>query len=337
MKIFGSKVKITKKIFQEIKNIKNIQENIKNIDLNLEEYIFFLTLFKEELETEKITYDEVTENIKELDKRINIDFNEIEKLKIQKIYSQENFNLNAIVTIHAGAGGTESMDWADMMYRMYLKWAEKNDFDVEEINKLDGDEAGIKNVTFIVKGLNAFGNLVSENGVHRLVRHSPFDSGNRRHTSFASVEVIPEIEFTEEKEIKNEELKIDTFRASGAGGQHVNKTESAIRITHLPTNIIVTCQSERSQIQNKETAMKMLKSKLKFLEEKKQKEELNKLKGIKSNIDFGSQIRSYVLEPYTLVKDNRTGYEDGNAKSVLDGNLNEFIYSYLLFLLKENN
>lgn len=216
-----------------------------------------------------------------------------------------------------------------MLYRMYLRWANQNSYDIKELDRLDGEEAGIKSVTFLVIGEYAYGYLKGEMGVHRLVRISPFDAGGRRHTSFASVEVLPEITEDIEIDINPEDLRIDTYRASGAGGQHINKTSSAVRITHLPTNIVVACQSERSQIQNRETAMKMLKSKLLDLKEKEHKDKIEDLKGSQMDIAWGSQIRSYVFCPYTLVKDHRTGYETGNVQAVMDGDINDFIDNYL--------
>ena len=216
-----------------------------------------------------------------------------------------------------------------MLYRMYSKWASKNNFQLKELDYLEGDEAGIKSVTFSISGENAYGYLKGEMGVHRLIRISPFDSGGRRHTSFASVEVLPEISDDLEIYINPDDLRIDTYRASGAGGQHINKTDSAVRITHIPTNVVVSCQSERSQIQNKETAMKMLKSKLLELKEREQKDKIEDLKGIQKDIAWGSQIRSYVFCPYTLVKDHRTNYETGNVQAVMDGDLNPFIDAYL--------
>ena len=241
---------------------------------------------------------------------------------------------NAILTIHPGAGGTESQDWAEMLYRMYSKWASSNGYTLTELDYLEGDEAGLKSVTFSVEGENAYGYLKSEMGVHRLVRISPFDSGGRRHTSFASVEVMPEISEDVTIDINPDDLKVDTYRASGAGGQHVNKTSSAVRITHIPTNIVVSCQTQRSQIQNRETAMKMLKSKLLDLKEKENKEKIEDLKGIQRDIAWGSQIRSYVFCPYTMVKDHRTNYEVGNVEAVMNGDLNGFIESYLKYILQ---
>jgi peptide chain release factor 2 len=258
----------------------------------------------------------------------------VEKLEIENLLSGPHDKNNAIITIHPGAGGTESQDWAQMLYRMYNMWCEKNSFKLEEIDYLDGDVAGIKSVTFRVVGMYAYGYLKGESGVHRLVRISPFDSGGRRHTSFASVEVIPEVDDSINVTINPEDLKVDTYRSSGAGGQHVNKTESAIRITHIPTNIIVSCQTQRSQIQNREYAMKMLISKLIELKERENKEKIEDLKGIQREIAWGSQIRSYVFCPYTLVKDHRTNYEVGNVEAVMDGEIDGFIDCYLKSIVK---
>ncbi len=249
---------------------------------------------------------EILQELLEDTKRIRKD---IESLEIKTLLSGKYDMNNAIVSMHPGAGGTESQDWVEMLYRMYTRWAEKHNFQVKELDYLEGDEAGIKSVTFLVKGEYAYGYLKGEMGVHRLVRISPFDSGGRRHTSFASVEVLPEIEEDIQIDINPDDLRIDTYRASGAGGQHINKTSSAVRITHIPTNIVVACQSERSQIQNRETAMKMLKSKLFDVKEKERQKNITDLKGEQKDIAWGSQIRSYVFCPYTLVKDHRTNYE----------------------------
>ena len=254
---------------------------------------------------------------------------EIGKLQLETLLSGKYDKNNAILTLHPGAGGTESQDWAEMLYRMYTRWATKKGYEVKELDYLEGDEAGIKSVTFEIIGENAYGYMKGEMGVHRLVRISPFDAGGRRHTSFASLEVLPEITEDIEIDINPDDLRIDTYRASGAGGQHINKTSSAVRITHIPTNIVVACQSERSQIQNRETAMKMLKSKLYDLKEKEQKEKIEDLKGEQKDIAWGSQIRSYVFCPYTMVKDHRTQYEVGNVDAVMDGDIDEFIQSYL--------
>jgi peptide chain release factor 2 len=270
---------------------------------------------------------EVKGNVKKLSKKID-------NLEVESLLSGKHDEDNAIITIHPGAGGTEAQDWAEMLYRMYSMWAEKNDYKLEELDYLEGDGAGLKSVTFSVSGENSYGYLKGESGVHRLVRISPFDSAGRRHTSFASVEVIPEISDDVEVIINPEDLRVDTYRSSGAGGQHVNKTESAIRITHIPTNIVVSCQTQRSQIQNRETAMKMLKSKLLELKERENKEKIEDLKGVQREIAWGSQIRSYVFCPYTMVKDHRTNYETGNVEAVMNGEINEFINAYLKSLIK---
>lgn len=255
--------------------------------------------------------------------------NDIEDLRLQTLLKGKYDALNAIMTLHSGAGGTEACDWTEMLYRMYICYAEKHGYKLTELDRVDGDEAGIKSVTFKVEGDNAYGYLKAEKGVHRLVRISPFDANSRRHTSFSSVEVMPEIDDTEEIVIRPEELKVDTYRSSGAGGQHVNKTESAIRITHLPTGIIVACQNERSQVQNREQAMKMLMSKLIEKRESERMEEAASIKGEMKKIEWGSQIRSYVFCPYTMVKDHRTGCETGNIDAVMNGELDPFIIDYL--------
>ena len=257
-----------------------------------------------------------------------------DQLRVETLLSGEYDANNAIVTLHPGAGGTESCDWTEILFRMYGKWAEKRGFNFEVLDYLDGEEAGIKSVTFQVSGDNAFGYLRSEKGIHRLVRISPFDSSGRRHTSFASCDVMPEIDDSVAIEINSEDLKVDTYRSGGAGGQHVNKTESAIRITHIPSGIVVQCQNERSQIQNRERAMKMLQSRL-FL--KQREDQLNKLSGIRGEIKdnaWGSQIRSYVFHPYSLVKDHRTNEETGNLQTVMDGGLDPFMNAYLIWMHK---
>lgn len=259
----------------------------------------------------------------------------LDDFEVTTLLSEQYDVNNAIVTIHPGAGGTESQDWAEMLYRMYSRWANANGYNVQELDYLDGDEAGIKSVTFLISGDYAYGYMKSEKGVHRLVRISPFDAGGRRHTSFASVEVLPEITEDIEIDINPDDLRIDTYRASGAGGQHINKTSSAVRITHIPTNTVVACQTERSQIQNRETAMKMLKSKLLNLKEQEHKEKIEDLKGEQKDIAWGSQIRSYVFCPYTLVKDHRTDYEVGNVQSVMDGNISDFMKEYLKYIQKK--
>lgn len=266
---------------------------------------------------------------KEIEDNLHISEDKVENAKIQTLLSGKYDSYDAIVTLHAGAGGTEACDWTDMLYRMYSMFCSKNDWKIKVLDALDGDGAGIKSITFEVDGENAYGFLKCEKGVHRLVRISPFDANARRHTSFASVEVMPKIEEKPDIDIRSEDLKIDTYRSSGAGGQHVNKTESAIRITHIPTGIVVACQNERSQVQNREVAMQMLYSKLVELEEEKEMQEMAKVRGEIKKIEWGSQIRSYVFCPYTLVKDHRTGYEDSNIASVMDGNIQGFINEYL--------
>ena len=308
------------KVLAKIKKLKSKYETYNKIKKEIENLIEVNELLQSE-------YDE--EMAKEIIKNTKIIKKEKEKLEIETLFSGKYDNNNAIITIHPGAGGTESQDWAEMLYRMYTRWATQNEFEVKELDYLEGEEAGIKSVTFEIIGENAYGYMKSEKGVHRLVRISPFDSGGRRHTSFASVEVLPEITDDIEIQINQDDLRVDTYRASGAGGQHINKTSSAVRITHIPTNIVVACQSERSQIQNRETAMKMLKSKLLDLKEKEQKEKIEDLKGEQKDIAWGSQIRSYVFCPYTMVKDHRTNYEVGNVEAVMNGDLNGFMESYL--------
>lgn len=323
---FWDNQKDSSKVLKRITEIKNKIEEYKVIKNDLNNLSELAIL----LRTER---DEQLES--ELDKNISILSKKIEKLEISTLLSGKYDINNAIITLHPGAGGTEAQDWVEMLYRMYSRWASANGYKVEELDYLAGDEAGIKSVTFLVSGNYAYGYLKGEQGVHRLVRISPFDAGGRRHTSFASVEVLPEISEDIEIDINQDDLKIDTYRASGAGGQHVNKTSSAVRITHIPTNIVVACQTERSQIQNRETAMKMLKSKLLHLKEQEHKETIDELKGIQMDIAWGSQIRSYVFCPYTMVKDHRTNYEVGNIEAVMDGELNGFIDNYLKYMKKE--
>ncbi|MGE5560203.1 MAG: peptide chain release factor 2 [Chloroflexota bacterium] len=258
-----------------------------------------------------------------------------ERLKISTLLSGRYDALNATLTLHAGAGGTEAQDWVSMLARMYQRWGEKNAYKVEVLDRLDGEEAGLKSIVLRFEGRNAYGFLRGESGVHRLVRISPFDASGRRHTSFASADVVPEIEEDDELEIKPEEIEVDTYRSSGAGGQHINKTDSAVRIKHLPTGIVVACQSERSQMSNRATAMRMLRSKLIQLREAERERELAGLRGEQHEIAFGSQIRSYVFQPYTLVKDHRTSAETGSIQAVMDGELDQFIYAYLQKLAKE--
>lgn len=318
------------KFWEDSKNSTKVLSSIKQIKSKCTEYnkiknqIFDLKELTElaNMESDMEVAKDIINNTKLLEK-------DFEKLQLQTLLSDKYDSNNAIVTIHPGAGGTESQDWAEMLYRMYSRWANKNNYEVKELDYLEGEEAGLKSVTFEIIGENAYGYIKCEKGVHRLVRISPFDSGGRRHTSFASVEILPEITDDIEIEINSDDLRIDTFRASGAGGQHINKTSSAVRITHIPTNIVVSCQSERSQIQNRETAMRMLKSKLLDLKEKEQKEKIEDLKGEQKDIAWGSQIRSYVFCPYTMVKDHRTNYEVGNVEAVMNGEIDGFIESYL--------
>lgn len=318
----------TSQVLKRITEIKNKVEEYKLSKNTLDNLLDLVELLK-------IEKDEQLEN--ELEKNVSNLSKQVDKLEISTLLSGKYDINNAIITLHPGAGGTEAQDWVEMLYRMYTRWANANGYKVEELDYLPGDEAGIKSVTFLVSGNYAYGYLKGEQGVHRLVRISPFDAGGRRHTSFASVEVLPEISEDIEIDINPDDLKIDTYRASGAGGQHINKTSSAVRITHIPTNIVVACQTERSQIQNRETAMKMLKSKLLHLKEQEHKETIDELKGIQMDIAWGSQIRSYVFCPYTLVKDHRTNYEAGNVQAVMDGDLNGFIDSYLKYIKKGKN
>lgn len=255
--------------------------------------------------------------------------NRYEKLRLETLLKGEYDRNDAIFTLHAGAGGTEAMDWVQMLLRMYTRWAENNNYQTRILDLLEGEEAGIKSVTVEVSGENAYGFLKSEKGVHRLVRISPFDASGRRHTSFASMEVMPVMDDSVQIDINPEDIKMDVYRSSGAGGQHVNKTSSAVRLTHIPTGIVVACQNERSQHQNRETAMKMLYAKLLELKEREKQQKINELKGEQMDIAWGSQIRSYIFCPYTLVKDHRTGYEDANVDKVMDGEIDEFISAYL--------
>ena len=308
------------KVLKQINSLKSKVEGFKKLNNELNNLLEM---------SELLQVEEDEELAKELLKSTYTLEKDIQKLEITTLLSGKYDNNNAILTIHPGAGGTEAQDWAEMLYRMYTRWANANGYEVKELDYLEGDEAGLKSVTFSVNGDYAYGYLKGEMGVHRLVRISPFDAGGRRHTSFASVEVLPEITDDIELDINPDDIKMDVYRASGAGGQHINKTSSAVRLTHIPTGIIVACQTERSQFQNRDTAMKMLKSKLLNLKEKEQKDTIDELKGIQMDIAWGSQIRSYVFCPYTLVKDHRTNYEVGNVQAVMDGDLNGFIDSYL--------
>ena len=306
-----------------VSQIKKTLQSYNEVNQELNDLNDLIEIYKEE------SLEEYESEIKNAVKSIS---KQLDTLEISVLLSDKYDNSNAIITIHPGAGGTEAQDWAQMLYRMYARWAQANDFKFEELDYLDGDEAGLKSVTFLVSGPFAYGYLKSENGVHRLVRISPFDAGGRRHTSFASVEVLPEIDDNTDVEIKPEDIKMDVFRASGAGGQHINKTSSAVRLTHIPTGIVVSCQTQRSQFQNKDYAMKMLKSKLIAIKEKENLATIDDLKGVQMDIAWGSQIRSYVFCPYTMVKDHRTNYEVGNVEAVMDGDIDEFIFAYLKYL-----
>jgi peptide chain release factor 2 len=305
---------------QQLTKLKDKIEEIKRLETKLEDIEVLYELGKEE--GEEAVVSEIAQELKELS-------GFLEKMELETLLSGKYDRNNAILTLHPGAGGTESQDWTEMLYRMYTRWAESNGYRVEVLDYLPGDEAGIKSVTISIEGENAYGYLKAEKGVHRLVRISPFDASGRRHTSFSAVEVMPEVSDETSVEIDPKDLKVDTYRSSGAGGQHVNKTSSAVRITHLPTGIIVQCQNERSQISNRATAMKILRSKLLELQMKEKEKELAEIKGEQQEIGWGSQIRSYVFHPYSLVKDHRTGVEKGNVHAVMDGDLDEFITGYL--------
>ena len=314
--------------WQDVQRAQNISRKLKQSENKLNHYeslcknIASAEEFLEMAQDELDMLEEVAQEIAQLQEKVNL-------LHLETLLRGKYDDCDATVTLHAGAGGTEAMDWASMLYRMYVRYAERQGFSVREEDKLDGEEAGIKSVTFTVSGEYAYGYMKAEKGVHRLVRISPFDANKRRHTSFASLEVMPVLQNDEEIEINEKDLKVDTYRSSGAGGQHVNKTESAIRITHIPTGIVVACQTQRSQIQNREYAMQMLKSRLAELRERQQMEEAASIKGEVKKIEWGSQIRSYVFCPYTMVKDHRTGFENTNVEDVMDGNIQPFIEDYL--------
>lgn len=305
---------------KELKNLKDFIETVQALEMKFEDLKVLL----------EMAYEENDEGlIPEIEEELASFETSFETMRIETLLSGEYDKDNAIVTLHAGAGGTESCDWANMLYRMYTRWAERKGFSVEVLDFLDGDVAGLKAITFQVNGENAYGYLKSEKGVHRLVRISPFNAAGKRQTSFASCDVVPDIDDEIDIEINEDDLKIDTYRASGAGGQHINKTSSAVRITHLPTGIVVQCQNERSQHSNKDKAMKMLKAKLYLIKEQEQADKVSDIRGEIKEIGFGNQIRSYVMQPYTLVKDHRTNAEIGNVSSVLDGNLELFMNAYL--------
>ena len=320
---FWNDIEKSQKVLQQTKSLKTKVERYENL---VSKYEDIQTLIEMGNEEEDIS---LLDEAKELSEEFKREFDE---LKISTLLDGEYDRSNAILTLHSGAGGTEACDWVSMLLRMYLRWADNMGFSVEELDYLPGDEAGVKSVTIQVNGENAYGYLKAEKGIHRLVRVSPFDSSGRRHTSFASCDVMPEIDDDIDIEINPDDIRVDTYRASGAGGQHVNKTSSAIRITHNPTGIVVQCQNERSQHSNKDRAMKMLKSKLLELKIEEQMQELAEIRGDVKEIGWGSQIRSYVFMPYTLVKDHRTGEETGNIASVMDGNIDPFINAYLTWI-----
>ena len=317
---FWDDVENSQKVLQKTSQLKARVERYDNLAAKYEDTLTLIELADEEGDLTLL--DEVLTDVSAFEEQLSAQ-------RLETLLSGEYDSKNAILTFHAGAGGTEAQDWNEMLVRMYTHWGERHGFSVKMVDFLDGEEAGLKSAVLVIEGLNAYGYLKSENGVHRLVRISPFDSSGRRHTSFASLEVMPEIADDANIEIREEDLKVDTYRSGGAGGQHVNKTESAIRITHIPTGIVVACQNERSQHQNKEVALKMLKSKLIEIKEREHLEKIEDIKGVQKEIAWGSQIRSYVFMPYTLAKDHRTGFESGNINAVMDGDLDGFINAYL--------
>ena len=315
------------RFMKELKNLKDTIQEYGHLKMRYEDVQTLIQMGYEENDASLLP---------EIEEALELFVKDLEELKLRTLLSEEYDKNNAILTLHAGAGGTESCDWANMLCRMYQRWADKKGYSTEMIDFLEGEEAGLKSVTLQVNGDNAYGYLKSERGVHRLVRISPFNAAGKRQTSFVSCDVMPDIEEDMGIEINEEEIRIDTFRSSGAGGQHVNKTSSAIRITHLPTNIVVQCQNERSQLQNKDKAMKMLKAKLYLLKQQENMEKISGIRGEVKEIGWGNQIRSYVMQPYTLVKDHRTNEEIGNTSSVLDGNLDPFITAYLKWNAQNN-
>ena len=310
----------SQKVLQKSKNLKDKVEKFENLKTTYEDTLVLIDMANEE--DDESMLDEVTNSVNQIK-------NTLETMTLETLLSGEYDANNAILSLHAGAGGTEAQDWAEMLLRMYTRWAERRNFTVSTMDMLPGDDAGIKSVTILISGENAYGYLKAEKGVHRLVRISPFDASGRRHTSFVSADVMPEFNDNIEIDINQDDLRIDTFRASGAGGQHVNKTSSAIRITHIPPGIVVSCQNERSQLQNKDMAFKMLYSKLMEIKERENMEKIADIKGEQKEIGWGSQIRSYVFHPYNLVKDHRTNFEMGNISAVMDGDLDGFINEYL--------
>jgi len=317
---FWSDLDNSQKVLQQIKREKSKIEGYEKLDGAWSDLLTLCQMGAEENDESLLP---------EIDGELSTFEKALETARLEVLLSGEYDNNSAIMSFHAGAGGTEAQDWAQMLYRMYTRWAERHGMKYKLLDWLDGDEAGMKSASIQIDGINAYGLLKSENGVHRLVRISPFDTAGRRHTSFAAIEVAPLITDDTTLEIKSEDLRVDTFRASGAGGQHVNKVESAVRITHLPTGLVVACQMERSQHQNREVAMRMLRSKLLEIKERQHLDKISDIKGEQMKIEWGSQIRSYVFMPYTLVKDNRTGFENGNINAVMDGDLDGFIEAYL--------
>jgi len=318
--------------WDDVHEANKLQKELKNLEAEIEE-CDRIAAMAEDAETLILMAEEEEDEslVEEINETVDSLANEAESLRLSALLSGKYDANNAIISLHAGAGGTEAQDWTSMLCRMYMRWAEKHKYGVRVLDQLDGEEAGLKSVTMLIEGRNAYGYLKAEKGVHRLVRISPFDSAARRHTSFASLDVMPEIDSDDDDVvIAPDDLRVDTYRSSGAGGQHVNKTESAIRITHLPTGIVVACQQERSQIQNRETAMNMLRAKLAELRESERMAEIADIKGEMKKIEWGSQIRSYVFHPYTLVKDHRTGAEAGNIQAVMDGEIDLFINAYLI-------
>ena len=319
---FWDDMENSQKILQRTGKLKNTVETYDNLCSTYEDLLLLIEMGDEEEDLSLIEEIEIT--IGEFEKGLA-------SLRLQTLLTGEYDKNNAILTFHAGAGGTEAMDWVSMLVRMYSRWTERHGFKTQMLDFLDGDEAGLKSAVLLIEGDNAYGYLKSESGVHRLVRVSPFDASGRRHTSFASLEVMPEITDDMNIEVREEDLKMDVFRSSGAGGQHINKTSSAVRLTHIPTGIVVACQTERSQFQNRDRALKMLKSKLLEIKEREHLEKIEDIKGVQKEIAWGSQIRSYVFMPYTLAKDHRTGFESGNINAVMDGDLDGFINAYLKF------
>jgi peptide chain release factor 2 len=308
----------------------NLMKELKNLKDTVEKYNQLRTQYEDVQTLIQIGYEENDETLlPEIEEALELFIQELEELRLKTLLSEEYDSCNAILTLHAGAGGTESCDWAGMLSRMYQRWADKKGFTIDILDFLDGEEAGLKSITMEINGYNAYGYLKSERGVHRLVRISPFNAAGKRQTSFVSCDVMPDIEEDMGIEIEEKDLRIDTYHSSGAGGQHVNKTSSAVRITHIPTNIVVQCQNERSQLQNKEKAMQMLKAKLYLLKQQENQEKISGIRGEIKEIGWGNQIRSYVMQPYTMVKDHRTNEEVGNVTSVLDGNIDPFINAYL--------